>query len=150
MNSLNKFLKSFKYAANGIRMAVKQERNMRFHLCVALYVYVFSLFYNFSHLQYALITIIICGVISLEIVNSAFERLADDPCEEKYEIAGIIKDMAAGAVLVFSMGAVVCGVLLFWDISVFNTILHYFFNNIFMLSLLIISIVLCIIFIFQK
>ena len=37
-----RFVDSFLYAAQGIRTAVREERNMRFHLCAAFYVYLFS------------------------------------------------------------------------------------------------------------
>ena len=43
-----RFVDSFLYAAQGIRTAVREERNMRFHLCAAFYVYLFSLFYGLS------------------------------------------------------------------------------------------------------
>ena len=43
-----RFVDSFLYAAQGIRTAVREERNMRFHLCAAFYVYLFSLFYGFG------------------------------------------------------------------------------------------------------
>ncbi len=40
------FFSSFRYAASGIAAALREERNMRFHLCTALYVALFSLFYD--------------------------------------------------------------------------------------------------------
>lgn len=39
-----RFVDSFLYAAQGIRTAVREERNMRFHLCAAFYVYLFRCF----------------------------------------------------------------------------------------------------------
>lgn len=57
-----RFVDSFLYAAQGIRTAVREERNMRFHLCAAFYVYLFSLFYGFGKTEYILITLMVCGV----------------------------------------------------------------------------------------
>ena len=37
-----------------------------------------------------------------------------------------MKDMAAGAVLVFSIASAVCGVLLFWDPAAFARMWHFF------------------------
>ena len=66
-----RFVDSFLYAAQGIRTAVREERNMRFHLCAAFYVYLFSLFYGFGKTEYILITLMVCGVLALELVNSS-------------------------------------------------------------------------------
>lgn len=124
-----RFLASFRYAANGIVATVREERNMRFHLCAGIYVYVFSTFYDFGRLEYALITVLVCGVMALEIVNSSIERTVERPVPEQYMTAGIVKDMAAGAVLVFSIGAAVGGALLFWDTAAFARMLTFFMQQ---------------------
>ncbi|MEF9969143.1 MAG: diacylglycerol kinase family protein [Ruthenibacterium sp.] len=112
-----RFLNGFRYAANGIRLAIKEERNMRFHLCAAALVYYFSIPFDFTATQWMLLTLCVCGVLALELVNSALERCVEKPSPDKYELAGAVKDMAAGAVLVFCIGAAVCGIILFWKID---------------------------------
>ncbi len=144
-----KFFKSFHYAANGFAKALKQERNLRFHICAAIYVYVFSLFYSFTTIHYAIITFAVCGVISLEIVNSAIERLADNPSPGRYHIAGVIKDMADAAVLVFSVGSAVIGVLLFWNVNIFYNIFSFFVSNLIFAAIFILSLIISGIFIFK-
>lgn len=124
-----RFLDSFRYAAQGICAAVRQERNMRFHLCAAFYVYLFSLFYRFGKTEYMLITLMVCGVLALELVNSSLERTVERPAPDQYRTAGVVKDMAAGAVLVFSIGCAVCGVLLFWDVAAFRRMAAFFAKN---------------------
>lgn len=37
---LTRFARGFVYAYNGIRAAVQEERNFRFHLCAAFYAFV--------------------------------------------------------------------------------------------------------------
>ena len=120
-----KFIDSFRYAAQGFWAAVREERNMRFHLCAAFYVYLFSLFYNLSKSEYILITLMVCGVFALELVNSSIERTVERPSPDRYLTAGAVKDMAAAAVLIFSIGSAVCGVLLFWNVPVFLRILSF-------------------------
>lgn len=142
------FWRSFVYAFNGIRVAIKEERNIRFHLCAAVYVFVFSLFYNFGRTEYILLAIITAGVISLELVNSALERAVSRPSPERYVTAGAVKDMAAGAVLVFSIAAAVCGVFLFWNLEVFASIFTFFCTHIVWLCVLLASIAGSIYFIF--
>lgn len=136
---MRSFFRSFVYALNGIRFALKEERNMRFHLCTAVYVFVFAQFYAFSKTECMLLTILVAGVMALELVNSALERTVSRPSTERYVTAGFVKDMAAGAVLIFSIAAAVCGVLLFWDVAVFKEIYKYFTANPFLLILLVLS-----------
>lgn len=120
------FWSSFRYAAQGIYTAVREERNMRFHLCAAFYVYLFSMFYRFSVTQYCVLTVMVCGVLALELVNSSLERTVERPQPDRYRTAGVVKDMAAGAVLVFSIGCAVCGALLFWDLEAFARMYRFF------------------------
>lgn len=120
------FFKSFTHAARGVLTAVCSERNLRFHLCAAFYVYLFSFFYNFSLLQYALITILVGGVLALELVNTALERLTDLAQPRFSAQAGLVKDLAAGAVLIFSVAAAVCGILLYWNHEAFLRMGRFF------------------------
>lgn len=112
---------------------------MRFHLCAAGYVYYFSRFYSFSGTQYAVLTLVVAGVLSLELVNSAVERVVDAFMPHHHKIAGTVKDMAAGSVLVFCIGAVACGIWLFWDTAVLAAILQYFMTKPPRLVLLVLS-----------
>ena len=48
------------------------------------------------------------------------------PAPDRYMTAGVVKDMAAGAVLVFSIGCAVCGAVLFWDVAVFRRMFAFF------------------------
>ena len=56
--------------------------------------------------------------MSLELANSAVERAVDRPDAEHWAAAGLAKDMAAGAVLVFSIAAAAVGIALFWQPAV--------------------------------
>lgn len=126
---MGSFFKSFAWAGRGLATAIREERNLRFHLSFALYVYFFAGFYPFSRGDYVLITTIVCGVLALELVNSAIERVVDKLQPERHPVAGTIKNIAAAAVLVFCIGAVVSGVLLFWNIQVFTEIFSAFYHN---------------------
>ncbi|MDD3429941.1 MAG: diacylglycerol kinase family protein [Oscillospiraceae bacterium] len=125
---LKNFFKSFRYAAKGVCSAFKQERNMRFHLVAAVYVYAFSLFYQFTRLEYAVITICVAGVIALELLNTAVERAVEKPGNPYDARVGQVKDIAAGAVFIFSIGAAICGLLLFWRYQTVVYIVQWFFQ----------------------
>lgn len=144
------FFKGFAYAFHGIAAAIREERNLRFHLVTALFVLYFSTFYHFSRVEYALLIAVICLVISLELVNSSIERAVAKPAPDKFYLAGVVKDMAAGAVLVASIGAAVCGVLLFWRPQVLLLILNCHIQSPIRMVLLLIAAVSGYLFIFRK
>ena len=143
------FFSSFRYAASGIAAALREERNMRFHLCTALYVALFSLFYDFTAAEYGLLAVVCAGVMALELVNSALERTVENPEPARWHTAGVVKDMAAGAVLVFSIGAAMCGIALFWQPDTLLYILGWFAARPICLGLLALSLVLAWAFVFQ-
>ena len=146
--ALVRFFKSFGWAGQGFVSAVRQERNLRFDLCAAVYAYAFSLFYRFSALEYAVLSGFVFGVIALELVNSAIERAVDCAEPRKNERARNAKDMAAGGVLAFCLGAVVAGVALFWDVTVFAAIGAWFAARPWMLALLALSLAAAFCFVF--
>ena len=121
-----KFFKGFVYAGRGIAMALGQ-RNFRFHLCAAAFVIFFAArFYSFSAEKWAVLLLTCGSVLSLEIVNTAVEKLADSVTLEESPLIGAAKDCAAGAVLIAAVIAVVIGFLLFWNKDIFSLIGLYF------------------------
>lgn len=133
---MRRFFAGFGYAAQGFWAAVKEERNLRFHLCAGVYVLLASLFYSFSAVEYALLFLCIGGVIALELVNSAIERSVESPDPAHWRAAGGAKDMAAGAVLTFSIASAAVGVMLFWQPEVLCAIPGWFFAHPWALALL--------------
>ncbi len=144
---MKKQLKSFGCAIKGFFGAVCSEGHLRFHLVAAVYVLVFSSFYNFTAAQWAVLIILIALVIAAELVNTAIENTCDAVTTEQNEHIRRAKDMAAGAVLVLSIAAAAIAVIFFWNLEVIKNIFAYFSQNIPMLILLIISAVVLVLFI---
>ena len=110
---LTRFARGFVYAYNGIRAAIQEERNFRFHLCVAFYAFVAACWAEMPAVEVALIALCVAAVLALELVNSAIERAVDKPDTTHWWTAGAAKDMAAGAVLVMAIGTVIVAMCLF-------------------------------------
>ena len=123
---LTRFARGFVYAYNGIRAAVQEERNFRFHLCAAFYAFAAAFWAELDPVETALIALCVAAVLALELVNSSLERTVERPAPDRYMTAGVVKDMAAGAVLVFSIGCAVCGAVLFWDVAAFRRMFAFF------------------------
>ncbi|MEI3607964.1 diacylglycerol kinase family protein [Pseudogracilibacillus sp. SO10305] len=101
------------FAWNGIVQVIKRERNMRIHCVVALFTVLFGFIFQISRLEWITITIVIVLVFALEMMNSVCEQIIDYVKPEISMEAKIIKDMAAGAVLVAAIGSIIIGSLIF-------------------------------------
>lgn len=126
-SEIKRFGRGFVYAWNGIRAAVQEERNFRFHLCAACYVIALCALARLSAVEWALIALCIVAVLGMELMNSAVERAVDKPDTTHWWSAGAAKDMAAGAVLVVVLGALVVGGCLLvprWD-TIRQNLLQY-------------------------
>ncbi len=137
-------LKSFVYAGNGILWCLKNERNMRAHFSLCVYMYSYLLCYDFfvvSKTQWAIILLVNALVFSLEIVNTAVEKAVDMVTVEKHPLAKISKDAAAGAVLVSAIFAVVIGIVILYQPQAFSAMFQYYKENIYMLFILAASLV---------
>lgn len=106
--------RSFLYAIRGFVFAVNNERNMRIHLSVTVFVAEFSLLYGLPAVQTGILCILFALVIAAEMVNTAIEALVNLQTGGYDHLARIAKDVAAGAVLVLALAAVVVGGIFFF------------------------------------
>lgn len=144
---MKKQILSFKCAFRGIWYTVKSESHMRFHMVAGFYVLLFSLFYNFSAAQTALLIILIALIMAAEIVNTCIEELCNLISDRYEPLIRVAKDTAAGAVLVLSIAAAVVAVVFFLDFDVLYGIFLFFCANPVLLVLLVISAVLSVVFV---
>ncbi len=105
---------TFKHAINGFFAALKSERNMKIHVTAAFIVIVLGFYLHISIIHWAILLVCIGTVLSAELLNSSIEKIMDLLHPENHEKVKIIKDMAAGAVLVLSVVSAIVGVLIFW------------------------------------
>lgn len=113
MIAWKKLFNSFIYAFSGIITTFKTEQNFRIHSILSVIVIFTAVTLDFSTLRMAVLLIVIGIVLALELVNTAVEKTVDLMTMERHPLAKEAKDAAAGAVLVFSIIAVIIGILLF-------------------------------------
>lgn len=111
--NFKKQLKSFTFAWKGILTCAGHEQNITFHLVAAIVVVVGGFFFNITHTEWMVVMLCIGTVITAELFNSAIERLVDLVSPEWQKIAGEVKDIAAGAVLVTAITAAIVGLIVF-------------------------------------
>ena len=108
-----KIINSFKYAIEGFISSFKTERNMKIHILAMTIVIALGILLKLSKIEWCIITIAIVMVISAELFNTAIETVVDMISPEKNPKAKLVKDIAAGAVLVVAIGAAIIGFIVF-------------------------------------
>lgn len=139
------FIKGFGYAFRGIAFGVINERNMRFHVSIFIYMMFFLLHYDFfevSKTQFAILLMMSSLVMAGELFNTGIERAADAATLEKNEFVKIAKDAAAGAVLVLAIFSVAVGIIILYQPSAFTEMFCYFKNNPLYIAVLAITLIL--------
>jgi len=109
---MKKFMKSVALAFSGLYYAVRTQRHMRIHITVALIVILLGAIVSLNKLEWSIILLVIGGVISLELVNTAIESAIDLVQPTQHPLAKIVKDVAASAVLFMSVIAVLIGFII--------------------------------------
>ena len=110
---MKNFLRSFKYALEGIVTGIKEEQNMKIHISIMILVIIFGIILKISKIEWIICIILFGLVISMELINTAVENTVDLITKEKNEQAKIAKDVAAGAVLVSAIASAIIGVIIF-------------------------------------
>lgn len=106
-------IKSFRYAGKGIYSFIAGEHNAWIHCSAILVVTCAGFFLNITREEW--IAVILCYglVLTAEAFNTAIERLVDLVSPEQHPIAGNVKDIAAGAVLISAIIAFIVGLIVF-------------------------------------
>ena len=149
---MKRFLKSFVYAFRGITYCILHERNMRVHLCFALYMFGFLTVHDFfevSRTQFAILFIACAVVMALEAVNTAVEKSVDLQTKEMKPLAKISKDAAAGAVLVFAIFSVLVGIVIMLQKEAFEQLLNHYVTEPIYILYLVLSLIVALLFIFK-
>jgi diacylglycerol kinase (ATP) len=111
--SIRSRIKSFSFALAGIRSFIIREHNARIHLVGTLAVIVVAWFLHVSFTEAVVLTIVTGLVWITELLNTCIERLSDLVTRERNPHIKIIKDLAAGAVLIAAITAVIVGLFIF-------------------------------------
>ena len=111
--SIRSRLKSFAYAMAGVRHFIIWEHNARIHLAATVGVIVAGFLWKVSMGEAAVLAIVTGLVWVTEILNTCVERLADLFMKEHHPEIKIVKDLAAGAVLIAAIVAVAVALFIF-------------------------------------
>lgn len=145
MSTLKSFLSSFGAAGKGIVCTIREERNFRFHLTAAFYVFclrgLYGEYFSFSRAEDAVLFLTIGAVFAMELLNTAVENAVDLCSPQLHPLAGKAKDAAA---------AVCVGVCLFWQPEALMLVAVDLLTHPFKLAALFFTAILSVFFIFKS
>ena len=113
MESKNFHILSFRYAFEGIRAALKEEPNLKFHFLAGLLAILISFLLKISKNDWIIIILLIGFVIAVELTNTAIEAVVDHVIQSTHPGAKLAKDISAGAVLIAALTAAIIGAMIF-------------------------------------
>lgn len=103
---------SFKNAFKGIPYILK-ERNSIVHIVTAISVVIAAYLLHFQAWEWCVLILCISFILALEGMNTAVEYLVDIVSPVHNELAGKVKDISSGAVLLGAIGTLLVGAILF-------------------------------------
>jgi len=109
----HKEVNRFGAAANGLKMFIRNEVHAKVHGFAALMAIGMGLLLQIERYEWILLIVGIIIVIGFEMMNSSIELLCDKIEPNYHHQIKMIKDMAAGAVLVVALGSLLMGCFIF-------------------------------------
>jgi diacylglycerol kinase len=106
-------LRSFVYAARGLRTLLGSQHNAWLHVVATLLVVSLGFGLGIARLEWLALVVAVVSVWTAEAFNTALEFLSDAASAEFHPLIAKAKDVAAGAVLICALGALVIGLLVF-------------------------------------
>ncbi len=107
-------VRSFSHALYGIKETWFCERNFKLHTIFGTTALAVGFLLKIDAYCWLALVLVISFVLTAELVNTALEHLVDLAANSLYHpLAKAAKDAAAGAVLISSFSAVICGLIIF-------------------------------------
>jgi diacylglycerol kinase len=110
---MKRLLCSFGFALNGIRLCLATGINVKIHFLIALLTIGAGFVFSISITKWLVIFCCIALVVSMELINTAIEKLCNIVHPHHHPSIGEVKDIAAGAVLFSAFTAACCGAVIF-------------------------------------
>lgn len=113
MGYLKDRIAAFGYALKGLKHFFRNEKHAQIHLIATVLVLIAGFILNVNTVEWCILLVCIALVLSAEAFNSSIEQLTDITSPEKKPKAGLVKDLAAGAVLITALLAAIIGLIIF-------------------------------------
>lgn len=107
-----KLIESFRHAFRGLKYVFQWEQSLRIQVLISLIVIFLMFYFPTRRLEKVALLLAIMGVLTLELINTIFERLSDVLKPRIHDYIKDIKDIMAATVLIASLIALIIGILI--------------------------------------
>ena len=108
-----KFIKSFAFAWKGLQYCFLTQLNFRIHLMALLMVSILGGVLKINSIEWLFILGCSMLVLSLELMNTAIEKICDLITKDIHPVIKVVKDISAAVVLIAAIGSLFTGVIIF-------------------------------------
>jgi diacylglycerol kinase (ATP) len=111
--SIRARVRSFRFALEGIAAFFQSEHNAWLHFMATIAVFTLATLVGVTKTEWLALVFAIAFVWVAEIFNTCIERMMDFISDQRLKEIKLIKDLAAGAVLVAAITALAVGAIVF-------------------------------------
>ncbi len=104
-NQIHQHTISFKHAFAGLFLSFKTQPNYQVHLILSLLSLIGGFVFKITYFEFLLIVVLIFVGLTIETINTALENTNNAIDKSIREDIRIAKDAAAGAMLIYAIGA---------------------------------------------
>lgn len=112
-NALERYIKSFFHALDGIKYAIIYEHNMIIIVSAIIVVTIAGFYFNLNDYEWLFCIIMFGLVAGSEMINTAIEAVVDLETIKVHPLAKIAKDTASSATLIFSLASFIGALIIF-------------------------------------
>lgn len=113
MHRLRKHTISFQHALDGIMWAINTQPNYIIHAFLSLMSVIAALYFRVSYAEFLTLLILITVGLAIETVNTSIEKVSDAITKDFNHDIKIAKDVAAGAMFIYAIGATIIAIIIF-------------------------------------
>jgi len=110
---MTKHFHAIRHAWHGIIWGFKTQPNYRIHVLFSLIALGAGLYLNITYTEWLTVIVMMFLGFVIETINTAIEKLGDAIATEYNDHIKLAKDSSAGAMLIFSCGAVIIAAIIF-------------------------------------
>ena len=110
---IHKKIESVRHSLSGLLIAWREEANFKIEIACGIVVILAAFVLHISHIELAVVALLIGFVLATEALNTALEEFCDMVKSEHDPHIAKIKDLAAASVLISSITALVIGSVIF-------------------------------------
>lgn len=108
-----KLIRSFAFACNGLKICFASETNFKIHVLLGIVAVTLGIGFNIAAGEWLALLFCIVLVMTMEMMNTALEKLCDIVHKEFHPAIKGVNDIAAGAVFIAVAISLITGLIVF-------------------------------------